>query len=1191
MNMKNRLAYLFLGIFGLVVLASCESQLEDVPSVKTRTVFFSSVEKDAATRTGITIENKVVTPDWRKTKAANVHLFETGKDGGVSIGEGVEIAIASDNLTANFKADFPADMTIIVDPTNPSEEGTKGGGTKAASNAPYTYSAVVSQKSGESFIVPSVQYPDAETLIDPDADFLIGYSRKSYSEPHDWQENVVDLYFDRPVALSRIAVSNFEEGEKVKSVTIKAQAGLTGSAAYSDIDFENASVSFASDSESGSIELNYGSGMEIASGGSFEAYFISLPGTVKITALEVVTDKYQYTKTIEGGKDFTFSNDSFKTIKLDLTTATKEDATPVNTVWYKASVLEDGIDYLIVSQGYALKNNGHESVVTAQSVEVVDETISIDDTDGIVWTANANANADFAEYGAYTLSNGTEHLWRHSNNGTFTLEANSDAITKYMVWNYDGGYLWNTSIYTGSGSSTVSDYYAYYNSGWMISTTKTAATLYTTRAPQEIAFSESTVNYDVDAGEDFVEPTLEGAKTVVTYTSSNEAVATVDPSTGEVTIKKAGSATITATAAGNAEYQAGTASYTIVATSGAIDTFYLASEIVAGESYMVVSGGKAMTVDGTTLGTVDVTDNDGIIQIAAADVALFEAAAHIEYYEGTSPAGHYTLMLGDEYLQRKSNKPAVGSIPSTVKYYVWEYDGEHLYHLSSSSTTFYVGYVSNAWDCIYQSPYPNTYLYTTTKQLQPQHISFSSESVTAVLGQPFTAPALSGVKTTVSYASSDEGVATVASDGAVTLVGIGTTTITATAAASDEYNAGTASYTLKVTDGNIPTWYKAEEIEDGQSYIVISNGSALKNNSGSLAAETNNSLFTGDSFQYEAESNLIWLVTGNSSSFTLKNDEKYLRRSGTSGLQISSTNSSNTCTYDGSYVKIASSYVLYCNNGSWTTGSSTNDSRKVSFYTSTPPRQAQELVFSSASVEFDIAGTTTFTAPTLTGAQTAVTYSSSKPAVATVDAATGAVEIVGTGTTVITASAEGTDEYKPAVASYTLRVIDSSAPVTTKRFVLADAIEDGKSYIIVSNGYALKNDGGSVASVAVTPEDGAIEFDPGEEDDLAWTAESNSTIPEVGDYTFTNNSYRINRKSSSGSFSLTFVASSSSVDRYQLWLLKEYSGNSYIYHNSNSSQAAGYTYYIYYNSGWKITASNSSNPTSTEKPTQLYVEE
>jgi len=474
--------------------------------------------------------------------------------------------------------------------------------------------------------------------------------------------------------------------------------------------------------------------------------------------------------------------------------------------------------------------------------------------------------------------------------------------------------------------------------------------------------------------------------------------------------------------------------------------------------------------------------------------------------------------------------------------------------------------------------------------LQPQHISFSSESVTAVLGQPFTAPALSGVKTTVSYASSDEGVATVASDGAVTLVGIGTTSITATAAASDEYNAGSANYTLKVTDGNVPTWYKAEEIEDGETYLIVSNGYALQNNGGSAAAITvdeNDGIIV-----FDAPESVIFTATASSGKYTFKNDGKFLYRS-SSTISLSSSSSTWSCDIENEYITTAgssSTYYLYYST-SQSKWSASTSSRTASVYCQTPPRATQDLVFSSTSVEFDFAGTTTFTAPTLSGAQTSVTYSSSKPAVATVDAATGAVEIVGTGTTVITASAEGTAEYKPAVARYTLRVIDSSSPVTTKRYVLTSSIESGKNYIIVSGSYALKNDGGSVASVSVTPVGDALEFDPGEDEALAWTAESNSTIPEVGDYTFTNNSYRINRKSSSGSFSLTFVASSSSVDRYQLWLLKEYSGNSYLYHNSNSSQAAGYTYYIYYNSGWKITASNSSNPTSTEKPTQLYVEE
>jgi len=51
---------------------------------------------------------------------------------------------------------------------------------------------------------------------------------------------------------------------------------------------------------------------------------------------------------------------------------------------------------------------------------------------------------------------------------------------------------------------------------------------------------------------------------------------------------------------------------------------------------------------------------------------------------------------------------------------------------------------------------------------------------------------------TITYASSNEGVATVASDGTVTIVGMGKTTITATFAGDDSYNGSNASYDLTV---------------------------------------------------------------------------------------------------------------------------------------------------------------------------------------------------------------------------------------------------------------------------------------------------------------------------------------------------------------------------------------------------------
>lgn len=86
-----------------------------------------------------------------------------------------------------------------------------------------------------------------------------------------------------------------------------------------------------------------------------------------------------------------------------------------------------------------------------------------------------------------------------------------------------------------------------------------------------------------------------------------------------------------------------------------------------------------------------------------------------------------------------------------------------------------------------------------TPTIQPRNLAFSATTAAATVGQPFTAPTLSGVTTGVAYTSSNTAVATVnAETGAVTLVGAGTTTIKASAPATAEYEAGEASYTLTV---------------------------------------------------------------------------------------------------------------------------------------------------------------------------------------------------------------------------------------------------------------------------------------------------------------------------------------------------------------------------------------------------------
>ncbi len=78
-------------------------------------------------------------------------------------------------------------------------------------------------------------------------------------------------------------------------------------------------------------------------------------------------------------------------------------------------------------------------------------------------------------------------------------------------------------------------------------------------------------------------------------------------------------------------------------------------------------------------------------------------------------------------------------------------------------------------------------------------LAFSETSANVVLGKNFTAPTLTNPNNlAVTYTSSDEDVATVAADGTVSIKAAGTTTIKAETAETDEYYAGTASYTLTV---------------------------------------------------------------------------------------------------------------------------------------------------------------------------------------------------------------------------------------------------------------------------------------------------------------------------------------------------------------------------------------------------------
>ena len=1100
--MKKYITYLLAtALVGSAFVSCTERFQEGEMRVSTHKVHFSASEVE--TRTGLSIGGTTVTPDWNKTALESIHLFEIDANDAVAYGETIAITTSEDKATAHFEADFPTDMSIIVDPSDPEEDsGAKGasnGATKGTRVSPYRYAAIIAQKPDKNnftFVVPSEQHPDAETLKDPDADFLIGYSRKAYDTEHFFDEPVVDLYFDRVAALGRLAISNFAEDDgMVKSVTINAQNGLTGSASYTDIDFENGKVNFVREEGPGAIALVYDGGMDIPADGPFYAYFVAIPGSATITSVEVVTDHYRYTKTIEGGKELTFSEKAFKSMTLDLSTATREEVAPSGLTWYKASVLEDGIDYLIVSQGQALKNN--DGATAAVSVTDNEGVITLEAADPtIVWTATAKTytTGDNGEGGIvaghFTLTNNGYYLRRQSNTDILLDTTIPSDKPKYVVWDYDGSYLKHES-------SETATFFCFYNNGWSTGYTSNGAApgsdiktvqIYTSRAPQELVFTPAaSAEYDLATSEWTVAvPTLSGVQTSVTYAlseDSNPAVATVDAD-GTVHPLSKGAVTIVATAAGNDQYQAASASYTLRVVDSSVTTnTYIkvtsTSDLSIGDKYLLVFEGLAGDTDGDGNPKVfkPILDGNTFSKATgnALDVEIESGTITSDEFEGS----HLTLESGyylkadavNRYLYPTGSSSGGGTLSAeataTNKLTIAFDNGIAQIKVNSGSN--YLVWSTSSHYFSSNAQVSGDYstgicLYKLDDGRLPQTLSFSPNEVNYDMAgsDALVKPTLSNAIGTVTYSSGDEAIATVdPSSGDVTVKKKGTVEITASAAGNSQYKPGSASYTLIITNSSItiPTWYKAEEMEAGETYLVVSHDYAL-NNDGSSGGAAVLLEGVGNTIQYDAPETMIWTATNESSGkFRLTGSDGKVIRLSSSSFQIgtaSSTESNNQWSLDADGLVKSGNYFLYysTSQNKWAVSNSASDSHTGYLYASSPGRVARNLAFSSMSVTHDLATQgTNVQEPTLSGVTDGVEYSSKNTSIATVNAATGEVTLAGkTGTVVITASAPKTDTYKAEEVNYTLHVTDSSSPVTGDTYVKVTSASDlvaGAKYILV----------------------------------------------------------------------------------------------------------------------------------------------
>lgn len=202
-------------------------------------------------------------------------------------------------------------------------------------------------------------------------------------------------------------------------------------------------------------------------------------------------------------------------------------------------------------------------------------------------TKEYNADPTVCTEGDVTLTlNGQTRWWKATNGNELRFYKGSDMTFKVP----EGNVITKVELTAKVPAKFESAVGTYANGTWtgsansvVISTNITekntpissaVVTYQSSSAPMKkdpaLSFSETTASGVV--GEAFVAPALTKATTAaVVYTSSDEAVATVNAETGEVTLLAAGETKITATAAENDEYNGGSASYTLTVTTPALD--------------------------------------------------------------------------------------------------------------------------------------------------------------------------------------------------------------------------------------------------------------------------------------------------------------------------------------------------------------------------------------------------------------------------------------------------------------------------------------------------------------------------------------------------------------------------------------------------------------------------------------------
>ena len=523
---------------------------------------------------------------------------------------------------------------------------------------------------------------------------------------------------------------------------------------------------------------------------------------------------FDYSVTIVGAGNTvisaTFTGDNYNkptTVKYTLTVAPKE----VGLTWGATEFTYDGSAHAPTAMATGL--------VGSDACDVTVEGAQTDAGSNYTATATGLSNTNYklpaANTTTFSIAKVASSVTKAPTANTLTYTGSAQSLV--TAGEASGGTIeysldnqtYSETIPTGTDARSYTVYYKVVGDANHEDATGGQVSVTISKAASSVAFASKIANAKM--GEAYVSQTAttSPAGLPLTYSSSNTNVAAVDASSGTVTLVAPGSTTITASFAGNDNYNAAQDSYELsVAKADAVEVELSFSSETATATYGDAAVNAPALNNPHQLPLVWTSSNENVATVnASGDITIV----------GAGQAFIYASFAGNDEYRAK-----------TI-----------------------------------------SYLLTVNKY--PVSVAFATSAESATLGEDFVSPKAAVIPSgiTLVYSSSDPNVASVdAYMGEVTLLGEGTVMITATFNGSDNFESASAYYYLtieKTTPRLEPIVKEVEYPLDVDAYFINADGTEVDLSN----TIVNNILFTlknqgspeGDGYDTEDHGIVINTVT------------------------------------------------------------------------------------------------------------------------------------------------------------------------------------------------------------------------------------------------------------------------------------------------------------------------------------------